>query len=107
MTRRIHRGETCRHHAERRVLGVAIESRAVVFGTCHEVSEPYGRQGDDHKVEGLQRGPTLDVFKNGRRERHKQQAAKKHKQQGGDDPDLRPSDVPMLQGRARQTPSVA
>lgn len=70
--------------------------------TCHKVSESYGGQGDDHKVKGLQRGPTLDVFKDGCRECDKQQAAKQHKQQGGDDTNLCLTDVPVLQERGRQ-----
>lgn len=70
--------------------------------TCHEVSKSYGGQGDDHKIKGLQRRPTLDVFKDGRRERHKQQAAKQHKQQCGDDTDLSLTDVPVLQRRQRE-----
>lgn len=67
-------------------------------GTCYKVPKPNGGQGDDHKVEGLQRRPALDVFKDGRRQRHEEQAAEKHKEQGGDDPDLRLTDVPVLRG---------
>ncbi len=70
--------------------------------TCHKVSESYGGQGDDHKVNGLQRGPTLNVFKDGRWEHHKQQAAEQDKQQGGDDTDLCLTDVPVLQERENE-----
>lgn len=72
-------------------------SRWLCVCTCHKVSESYSGQGDDHKVKGLQRRPTFDVFKDGCRERHEQQAAKQDKQQGGDDPDLCLADVPLLQ----------
>lgn len=68
----------------------------VRVGTCHKVSKSYSGQGDDHKVKGVQRRPALDVFENGRRQRHEEQAAEKHKQQGGDDADLCLTDVPVL-----------
>lgn len=71
-------------------------SRACV-GTCYKVSKSYGGQGDDHKVKGVQRRPALDVFEDGRRQRDEEQAAEKHKQQGGDDADLCLTDVPVLQ----------
>lgn len=66
--------------------------------TCYKVPKTDGSQGDDHKVKSLQRRPTLDVFKDGCWERHKQQAAEQHEQQSGYDPDLRLTDVPVLRG---------
>lgn len=74
-------------------------SMAFCVHTCHKVTKSYGGQGDDHKVQGLERRPTLDVFKDGRWERHEQQAAEQHEQQGGDDTDLCLTDVPVLQQR--------
>ena len=74
--------------------------------TCHKVPKSNSSQGDDHKIEGLQRRPALDVFKDGCWERDKQQAAKKHKQQRGYDPDLCLSDVPVLQGRLKNKGSI-
>lgn len=73
--------------------------REFVSFTCHKVSKPDGGQGDDHKVEGLQCRPALDVFKDGCRQRHKQQAAEQYKQQRGYDSDLGLADGPVLQGK--------
>lgn len=70
--------------------------------TCHKVPESNGGEGDDHEVQRLQRGPALDVFKDGRWKRHKQQAAEEHEQQGGDDADLRLTDVPVLRDDDKQ-----
>lgn len=71
--------------------------------TCHKVSKSYGRQGDDHEVKRVQRRPALDVFEDGRRQRHEEQAAEQHKQQGGDDADLRLTDVPVLEETEGET----
>lgn len=75
----------------------------VCVRTCHKVSKSYGGQGDDHEVKGVQRRPALDVFEDGRRQRDEEQAAEKHKQQRGDDADLRLTDVPVLQETEGQT----
>lgn len=69
----------------------------VCVRTCHKVSKSYGGQGDDHEVKGVQRRPALDVFEDGRWQRHEEQAAEQHEEQGGDDAYLRLTDVPVLQ----------
>lgn len=67
--------------------------------TCHKVSKPNGGQGDDNKVEGFERRPSLNVFEDGGWKSHKEHAAKQHKQQGGDDADLCLRDGPLLRYR--------
>lgn len=69
--------------------------------TCHKVSKPNGGQGDDNKVQGFKCRPSLNVFEDGSWKSHKQQAAKQHKQKGGDDTDLCLCDGPLLQHRDR------
>lgn len=81
-------------------LCLNIKSLVVLF-TCHKVPKTNSSQGDDDKVQGLQRRPALDVFKDGCREGHKQQAAKQHEQQRGYDPDLCLTDLPMLHGKEK------
>lgn len=65
--------------------------------TCYKISKSNSGQSDDHKVEGLQSRPAFNVLEDGSWESHKQQAAKQHKKQRGYDPDLRLTDVPLLQ----------
>lgn len=70
--------------------------------TCYKIPKSNSSQSDDHEVEGLERRPALDVFEDGCWERHEQQAAEQHEQQGGDNPDLCLTDVPVLQGHKQR-----
>lgn len=83
-------------------MSVLVFNYLLCVCTCHKVPKSYGGQGDDHEVKRLQRRPTFDVFKDGCWKCHKQQTAKQHKQQGGDDADLCLTDVPVLQERERE-----
>lgn len=94
---------TCRHgHKVRLDVEKQTASKCVFtfitscFRTCHKIPKSNGRQGDDHEVKGLQRRPALDMFEDGCWESHKQEAAEQDEQQGGYDPDLCLTDVPVL-----------
>lgn len=88
----------------RKVSGhVLVFNHWVCAHTCNKVSKPNGGQGDDNKVQGFKCRPSLNVFEDGGWKSHKQQAAKQHKQQGGDDTDLCLRDGPLLQHRDRKS----
>ena len=53
--------------------------------TCHIVSDSHSGESDHNKVDGLQRGPALDVFKDDSRDGDKNNAASQDEQDGGCD----------------------
>lgn len=56
--------------------------------TCYEVTEANSSQSDNHKVDGLQGCPSLDVFEDNCRNGHKDNAACQDEEDGRDHPDL-------------------
>lgn len=56
--------------------------------TCYKVTEANSSQSDNHKVDGLQGCPSLDVFEDNCRNGHKDNAACQDEEDGRDHPDL-------------------
>lgn len=69
--------------------------------TCHKITKAYCGQRDYHKVDGLQGGPTLNVFKDDSRDGHKHDAASQDEENRGDDPDLGLAHL-LLLGRVKE-----
>lgn len=53
----------------------------ITFFTGHKVPEADGGEGDDDKVDGLQRAPALDVLEDDGRQGHKDEAAEQDEEQ--------------------------
>lgn len=64
--------------------------------TCHIVSDSHSGESDHNKVDGLQRGPALDVFKDDSRDGDKNNAAGQDEQDGGRNSDLRLADLSVF-----------
>ena len=56
--------------------------------TCYEVTKANSSQSHNHKVDGLQGCPALDVFEDNCRNGHKDNAACQDEENGRDHPDL-------------------
>lgn len=56
--------------------------------TCYKVTKTNCSQSDNHKVDGLQGCPSLDVFEDNSRNGHKDNAASQDEEDGRDHPDL-------------------
>lgn len=74
----------------------------MTFFSGHKVSEANGGEGDDDKVDGLERAPAFDVFENDSWQGHEDEAPKQDEEQGGDDTDLCLADFPLLIKRIRK-----
>lgn len=70
----------------------------ITFFTGHKVPEADGGEGDDDKVDGLQRAPALDVLEDDSRQGHEDEAAEQDEEQRGEHADLRLADFPLLRG---------
>lgn len=66
--------------------------------SCHKVPEADGGEGDDDKVDGLQRAPALDVLEDESGQGHEDEAAEQDEEQRGEHTDLRLADFPLLRG---------
>lgn len=53
----------------------------VTFFTGHKVPKADGGEGDDDKVDGLQRAPALDVLEDDGRQGHEDEAAEQDEEQ--------------------------
>lgn len=70
----------------------------MTFFTSNKVSKADGGQGDDDKVDGLERAPALDVLEDDGWQGHEDEAAKQDEEQCGENADLRLADFPLLWG---------
>lgn len=72
--------------------------------TCNIVAYSHCGESDHDKVDGLQRGPALDVFKDGSREGDEDDAAGEDEEDGGCHSDLSLADlfVFLLRKRKRE-----
>lgn len=61
--------------------------------TCHIISYSHCAERDHNKVDGLQRGPALDAFKDDSRDGDKNNAAGQDEQDGGRHSDLSLADL--------------
>lgn len=64
--------------------------------TCHVVADAHGGEGDHNKVDGLQRGPALDVFEDDSRDGDEDDAAGEDEQEGGCHSYLRLADLSVF-----------
>lgn len=64
--------------------------------TCHIVSDSHSGEGDHNKVDGLQRGPALDVFEDNSWDGDKDDTAGQDEQDGGRHSDLGLTDLPVF-----------
>lgn len=74
----------------------------MTFFSGHEVSKANGGEGDDDKVDGLERAPAFDMFENDSWQGHEDEAPEQDEEQGGDDADLCLADFPLLIKRIRR-----
>lgn len=82
---------------DRRIAG-GYRKDLLTFLPGHKVTKANGGEGDDHKVDGLQRAPALDVLKDDGRQRHEDETPKEDEQHRGNDTYLGLADVPLLPG---------
>lgn len=61
--------------------GKEKEERRITFFTGHKVPKADGGEGDDDKVDGLQRAPALDVLEDDGRQGHEDEAAEQDEEQ--------------------------
>lgn len=66
--------------------------------TRDKVSEADCGEGDDDKVDGLQRAPALDVLEDDGGQGHEDEAAEEDEEQRGEHADLCLADFPLLLG---------
>lgn len=64
--------------------------------TCHIVSDPHRGESDHHKVDGLQRGPALDVLEDDGGDGDEDDAAGQDEEDGGRHPDFSLADLFLL-----------
>lgn len=70
--------------------------------TCYVVSKADRGEGDDHKVERLQKGPVLHFLKHQRWHGEEDQTANQDGQNGRHDPHISGTDPPLLRGAERE-----
>lgn len=75
----------------------------VTFFPGDEVSEADRGEGDDYKVDGLERAPALDVLEDDGWQGHEDETPEEDEEQGGDDADLRLAYFPLLWGEKKTT----
>lgn len=73
--------------------------------TCHIVSYSHCGKGDHYKVDGIQRGPALDVFEDNSWDGDEDNAAGQDEQDGGRHSDLSLTDLFVFLLKIRRTKS--
>lgn len=81
---------------ERKTGKMKRKQNRITFFTGHKVPEANGGEGDDDKVDGLQRAPALDVLEDDGRQGHEDEAAEQDEEKRRENADLRLADFPLL-----------
>lgn len=67
--------------------------------TRDKISKANCCQGDDDKIDGLERAPSLDVFEYDSRQSDEEKTAEQNEEKRGDHADLRLTHVPLLKSK--------